>query len=291
MCQQSEMCQQGEMYRQGEMYTQDEYQCAADYLRSKLVCTPEALIVLGSGLGSLAEELQNPVKIPYSDIPHFKISTAPGHVGQLVAGWLSGRYVLCMQGRFHIYEGYTPLDVAFPVRVAAMLGASRFVLTCACGGVNTDYNVGDLVMLTDYINMTHPGPLVGMDAAGFDARFVDMTYTFDREYLALAKIKAHQLGIDLGAGVYFYMPGPQFETPAEIRAIRNLGGDLVGMSVVHEVIMARRMDMRVAGFGLVTNMAAGILDAPLTEEEVFAEGDKARERFAGLLRAFIEGMS
>ena len=272
------------------MFTQDNYREAADYLKSKLNFTPEALLVLGSGLGQVANELEDSTAIPYSEIPHFRTSTAPGHAGRLVAGRLSGRKLLCMQGRLHIYEGYTPAEVSFPVRLASMLGATRLVLTCACGGINMAYSVGDLVMLTDYINLTHPGPLVGMDITGFDARFVDMSYAFDREYIALAKAKASALDTALGEGVYFYMPGPQFETPAEIKAARVLGGDLVGMSVVSEVIMARRMGMRVAGFGLVTNMAAGILDVPLTQDEIFTEGEKARERFSGLLKLFVKDM-
>jgi len=272
------------------MYTLENYREAANYLKSKLDFVPEALIVLGSGLGQVANELEDSIIIPYSEIPRFKTSTAPSHAGRLVAGRLANRYILCMQGRLHIYEGYTPADVSFPVRVASMLGATRLVLTCACGGVNMGYSVGDLVMLTDYINLTHTGPLVGMDITGFDARFVDMCHAFDREYIALAKAKAHELGTPLGEGVYFYMPGPQFETPAEIKAARILGGDLVGMSVVNEVIMARRVGMRVAGFGLVTNMAAGILDAPLTEDEIFTEGELARERFTGLLKKFVQDM-
>ncbi|MCL2404589.1 MAG: purine-nucleoside phosphorylase [Defluviitaleaceae bacterium] len=272
------------------MYVQDNYREAADYIKSLLNITPEALIILGSGLGQVANELENSTLIPYSEIPHFKSSTAPSHMGRLVAGRLAGRDVLCMQGRLHIYEGYSPADVSFPVRVASMLGATRLVLTCACGGINTAYNVGDLVMLTDYINLTHTSPLVGMDITGFDARFVDMCHAFDREYIALAKVEAHKLDTSLADGVYFYMPGPQFETPAEIKAARILGGDLVGMSVVHEVAMARRLDMRVAGFGLVTNMAAGILDAPLTEDEIFTEGEKARIRFGGLLKQFVARM-
>jgi len=272
------------------MFTPDQYCQGADYIKSKLSSPPEALIILGSGLGDVARELTNPVRIPYADIPHMRPSTAPGHAGQLVFGQLAGKNVLCMQGRLHLYEGYTPAEVSFLVRVAAMVGAKSLLLTCACGGINQDYRVGDLVMLTDYINMTHTGPLVGMDITGFDARFIDMSQAFDREYIALANKKAHELGISLGSGVYFYMPGPQFETPAEIRAIRNLGGDLVGMSVVHEVIMARRMGMRVAGFALVTNMAAGILDAPLSEEEVLVEGQKAKERFGGLLKGFVGSM-
>jgi len=272
------------------MFTQENYCEAANYLKSKLSFTPEALIVLGSGLGQIANELEDSTVIPYSEIPHFKTSTAPSHAGMLAAGRLAGRDVLCMQGRLHIYEGYTPAEAAFPVRVASMLGATRLILTCACGGINTAYSVGDLVMLTDYINLTHTGPLVGMDITGFDARFVDMCHAFDRDYIAMAKAKAHELGTSLGEGVYFYMPGPQFETPAEIKAARVLGGDLVGMSVVNEVVMAKRMGMRVAGFGLVTNMAAGILNAPLTEDEIFTEGEKARERFAGLLKLFVRDM-
>ena len=272
------------------MYTQAEYRPAVEYIQARLDSIPEALLVLGSGLGSLADELEDKIYIHYGDIPHFKISTAPGHAGQFIAGRLAGRKILCMQGRLHIYEGYTPADVSFPVRVASMLGASRLIITCACGGINTGYNVGDLVMLMDYINLTHTGPLVGMDIDGFDTRFVDMSYALDREYIALAESKAQKLGTPLKEGVYFYMPGPQFETPAEIKAARILGGDLVGMSVVHEVIMARRMGMRVVGFGLVTNMAAGILDAPLTEDEIFTEGIKARERFGKLLKLFIQDM-
>ncbi|MCL2360774.1 MAG: purine-nucleoside phosphorylase [Defluviitaleaceae bacterium] len=264
---------------------------SVDFLQSKIGTAPEALIVLGSGLGEVAEELESKVCIPYKEIPHFGISTAPGHAGKLYAGKLNGKNVLCMQGRLHIYEGYSPEEASYPVRVASMLGASRLVLTCACGGVNIDYSVGELIMLKDYINMTHTGPLVGMDVSDFDTRFIDMSFSFDRDYITLARSEARKLGISLGTGVYFYMPGPQLETPAEIRAIRNLGGDLVGMSVVHEVIMARRLGMRVAGFALVTNMAAGILDIPLSEEEIFTEGRKAREVFGRLLAAFVGNMN
>jgi len=272
------------------MKTRDMSHEAVTYLQSKINFTPETLIILGSGLGEVADELENKIIIPYSEIPHFNPSTAPGHTGQLVAGQLSGKNVLCMQGRLHIYEGYTPAEVTFPVLVASKLGATRLLLTCACGGVNVDYSVGELVLLKDYINLTHTGPLVGLDVSDFDTRFIDMSYSFDRDYFTLARSEARKLGISLGTGVYFYMPGPQLETPAEIRAIRAMGGDLVGMSVVHEVIMARRLRMRVAGFALVTNMAAGILDTPLTEEEIFAEGRRAKEKFSGLLRAFVGNM-
>ena len=273
------------------MFTPTQYQESVDYLRAQLNgFVPEALLILGSGLGHLADTVENVQYISYENIPHFCASTAPGHAGRLAAGRLSGRNVLIMQGRMHIYEGYTPAEVSYPVRVAQMLGATRLLLTCACGGVNKDYAVGDIAMLTDYINFTRPGPLVGMDVTDFEARFVDMSYAFDRDYLALAHDTANKLQLPLKQGVYFYMPGPQFETPAEIRAIRILGGDLVGMSSVFEIIMARRLNMRVAGFALVTNMAAGILDQPLCEEEVLIEGKKAAARFAKLLTGFLAKM-
>ncbi|MCL2216045.1 MAG: purine-nucleoside phosphorylase [Defluviitaleaceae bacterium] len=264
-----------------------EYHESAEFLKSKIPFVPEALLILGSGLGFLADELENAITIPYGEIPHFKNSTAPGHKGRLVAGKLSGKNVLAMQGRFHIYEGYSPEEAAYPVRVASLLGAGSAIITCACGGVNKDYNVGDLALLTDYVNLTHPGPLVGFDISGFDARFFDMGSAYDKNYRALAKTIAEEKGITLREGVYFYMPGPQFETPAEIRAIRALGGDLVGMSVVHETIMARRCNMRTLGLGLVTNMAAGILDAPLTEDEVLVEGQKAAKKFSELIKTFV----
>jgi len=273
------------------MYNHDNLSQSIDFIKSKIDFTPEAIVILGSGLGGMADELEDRVNISYADIPHFGVTTAPSHTGQLVAGKLNGKYVLCMQGRLHVYEGYTPFEVAYPVWVASELGAKHLVLTCACGGVNADYSVGDLIMLKDYINMTHTGPLVGINASSFNSRFIDMAYAFDRDFITLARSEARKLGISLGTGVYFYMPGPQLESPAEIRTIRTLGGDLVGMSVVHEVIMARRLGMRVAGFALVTNMAAGLLDIPLTDDEIIHEGKKAKKKFGGLLQAFVGNMS
>jgi len=272
------------------MPTFEQYQESSNYLKTKIPFQPEAMLILGSGLGFLADEIEAPIIIPYKEIPHFKTSTAPGHKGCLVAGKLAGKNILAMQGRFHLYEGYTPEESAAPVRVAALLGTKNLILTCACGGVNRNYNVGDLALLTDYINFTHTGPLVGFDISGFDARFIDMGAAYDKDYRKLAKTIAQEKNIPLQEGVYFYMPGPQFETPAEIRAIRFLGGDLVGMSAVHETIMARRNNMRTLGIALITNMAAGILDAPLTEEEVLVEGQKAAKKFSELIKAFIEKM-
>jgi len=271
--------------------THTHYHESAEYLKNRLAgFTPEALLILGSGLGFLADEIENATVVPYNEIPHFKSSTAPGHKGQLVAGQLSGRDVLAMQGRLHPYEGYTSQEVAYPVRVANLLGATRLLLTCACGGVNKNYNIGDLAVFSDYINFTLASPLVGFDISEFDTRFVDVSNAFDQSYRRTAIDIAQQKNITLHEGVYFYMLGPQFETPAEIRAIRTLGGDLVGMSAVHETIMARRLDMRTLGIGLVTNMAAGILDTPLTEEEVLVEGKRASKKFSELVRAFLKEM-
>jgi purine-nucleoside phosphorylase len=267
------------------------YHESAKYLQNRLdgFC-PQILMVLGSGLGFVAEQLESPVYIPYADIPHFKCSTAPGHAGRFAAGNLSGKDVLIMQGRLHVYEGYTPEQTAYPIRVAALLGAKTLVVTCATGGVNTRYRPGDLALLADTLNFTHTGPLVGFDVSDFDQRFIDMSYTFNADYRAQAKAIAREMNITLHESVYFYMPGPQFESPAEIRAIRTMGGDLVGMSCVHEVVMARRCGMEVLGIALVSNMAAGVLAQPITQQEVLEEGEKAAGKFSGLVTAFVKQM-
>ena len=267
-----------------------QYRNSRDFLKANLPFEPEIMLILGSGLGFMADAIQDAVIIPYNEIPNFKSSTAPGHMGRLVAGRLSGRNVLAMQGRFHVYEGYTPEESAYPVRAASLLGVKKIIITCACGGVNKDYNVGDLVLINDYINLTHPGPLVGFDISGFDTRFIDMSQVFDKEYRDAANKAAAKKNIVLRNGTYFYMTGPQFETPAEIRAIGNLGGDLVGMSLVHEAIMAARCEMRLLALGLVTNMAAGISGEKLSEDEVLREGSKASGRFSELVLAILEKM-
>lgn len=278
------------------MYTLKMYQESAVYLRERLDgFVPEALLILGSGLGFLADEVEEPVFVPYGDIPHMRTSNAPGHAGRFVAGTFQGKKVLAMQGRLHLYEGYSPEETAYPVRVANLIGADKLLLTCACGGVNFDYRVGDLVLMTDYINFTHPGLLAGyagnsFDLTGFENRFFDMGQAFDKEYRRLAHDVAAQINVPLREGVYFYTTGPQYETPAEIRAIRTLGGDLVGMSAVHETLMARRCNMRVIGFGLVTNMAAGVLDQPLCEGEVLEEAKNAAPRFSALVRGVVKRM-
>lgn len=273
------------------MYLESHYRESTNYLRERLGgFEPEVLLILGSGLGFMADEVSESISVPYADIPHFKTSTAPGHKGCLLAGRLSGRNVLVMQGRFHIYEGYSAAEVAYPIRIAHLLGAKTLITTNACGGVNTGYQVGDLALLTDYIKFADPNPVIGMPIEAFGNRFFDMSHTFDSDYQKLAACVAKEQGITLRNGVYFYMTGPQFETPAEIRAIRVLGGDLVGMSTVPECIMARRCGMRILGISLVTNMAAGVLDQPITEEEVLVEAQKASVRFANLILTFLKRM-
>jgi purine-nucleoside phosphorylase len=276
------------------MYTLKMYQESAVCLREELNgFVPEALLILGSGLGFLAEEIESPIFVPYSKIVHMRTSNAPGHAGRFVAGIFQGKKVLAMQGRLHLYEGYSPEESAYPVRVANLIGADKLLLTCACGGVNFDYRVGDLVLMTDYINFTHPGLLAGyagnaFDLTGFENRFFDMGEAFDKEYRKLVHDVGAQANIPLREGVYFYMTGPQYETPAEIRAIRILGGDLVGMSAVHETLMARRCGMRVIGLGLVTNMAAGVLNQPLSEDEVLTEAKNAAPKFSTLVRGVVK---
>ena len=195
---------------------------------------------------------------------------------------------MVMQGRFHVYEGYSAEEAAYPVRVAKLLGAHTLVVTNAAGGINLDYKVGDLVALNDFIKLSFPNPLIGKNIQEFGPRFQDMSHVFDRDYLKLIKEIAGEQDITLREGVYFYATGPQYETPAEIRAFRLLGGDVVGMSTVHECICAAHAGMRILGISLVTNMAAGVLDKPLSEEEVIREGEAAKDHFSRLLLAFLQ---
>jgi len=271
------------------MYRLNDYQASADYIKARLgEIAPKVLIILGSGLGGLASAAERPVYIPYGDIPNFKASTAIGHVGRFVAGYVSGVPVLMMQGRLHVYEGNSMEDVAYPVRTARLLGIDKMIVTNAAGGVNTGFHAGQLMLIRDYIKFTLDNPLVGENIEEFGPRFPDMSYTFDREYMQLFREVAEARGDDIAEGNYFYMTGPQYETPAEIRAIRILGGDAVGMSTVPECIAANHAGMRILGITLITNMAAGVLDQPLSGEEVIAAGNAAGERFMGHVKAFLE---
>jgi purine-nucleoside phosphorylase len=260
---------------------------AAAAIRERIAVAPRVAIVLGSGLGSFAERVQQPVAIAYTAIPHFPHATVEGHTGRLVAGTVAGTPVAVMQGRVHAYEGYSPEEVTFPVRVLGRLGITTLVITNAAGGVRLDLKQGQLVLLSDHINLTGRNPLAGRNDPRLGQRFFDMTYAYTKRLRLLAQTAVAGHGIELAEGVYLGVPGPSFETPAEIRAFRSWGADLVGMSTVHEVIVARHMGMQVLGISCVTNMAAGILDQPLNHEEVMETGARAQADLTTLLVALL----
>lgn len=247
---------------------------------------PQVGVILGSGLGGLADKLTSPVTIPYTQVPGMKMSTAPGHTGRFVAGYSGGRYVLCMQGRLHFYEGHAMTDIVFPVRLMKLLGVETLIVTNACGAVNRDYAPGDLCLITDHINFLGTNPMIGPNPDSFGPRFFDMSEAYDPGLRALALACGRELGISLRQGVYLAYTGPSYETPAEIRAFRVLGADLVGMSTVPEVIAAHHCGLRTLAIGLVTNMAAGVSDQKLNEQEVI---DTAAAR-ALTLQALVEAV-
>jgi purine-nucleoside phosphorylase len=270
--------------------THDEYaraEEAAAFLRSKTKLRPKIALVLGSGLGSFADQLTGAVKIPYHEIPHFPRPTAEGHAGQLVIGTMGHAPVICMQGRVHLYEGYTTQEVTFPVRVFGRLGVKALVLTNAAGGVNESYTQGCLVVLKDHINLQGSNPLIGVNEDRFGPRFLDLTQAYFRPYRQMALEAGKKLGIEMFEGVYAALFGPAYETPAEIRMLRTLGADVVGMSTVAEVIAARHMNMRVLAISCVTNMAAGMLDQPLSHAEVLATGERVKGKFIQLLETIM----
>ncbi|HWS30267.1 MAG TPA: purine-nucleoside phosphorylase [Clostridia bacterium] len=271
------------------MFELKHYEESAKYIQGKLKgFTPEVLLILGSGLGGLANAVEDPVYIPYTEIPHFKTSTAIGHAGRFVAGMLGNKRALLMQGRLHVYEGHSMEQVAYPVRVAKLLGINSLVVTNAAGGVNLSFHAGQLMIINDYLKFTLNNPLMGKNLDEFGPRFPDMSYTFDREYKKLFREAASENGDAVAEGNYFYMTGPQYETPAEIRAIRILGGDAVGMSTVPECIAANHCGMRILGVTLITNMAAGVLDQPLSGEEVIEAANAASARFEKHMVRFLE---
>ncbi len=261
---------------------------AAQFIKERIDITPEIGIILGSGLGSLAEKIENPVFVDYKDIPSFPVSTAPGHRGRFVFGVLSGKKVVCMQGRFHYYEGYTTDQIIMPIRVMKLLGVKTLILTNAAGGINLDFNVGDIMAITDHINLTGTNPLIGKNDERFGERFTDMSYTYTPSLISLASETADELGIEIKKGVYLGLTGPSYETPAEIRAFRTLGADTVGMSTVFEIIAAAHCGMDILAFSLVTNMAAGVLDKKLTEEEVLEIGALKGEQMQKLIAKTVE---
>ena len=247
-------------------------------------------VILGSGLGDYAEALEDAVKLPYSEIPGFPRSTVAGHAGMWCCGTLYGKRVVMMQGRFHYYEGYGMKDVTLPVRVMQKIGVTTLIVTNAAGGVNLGYHPGELMVIGDIFSMTAQNPLIGPNLDAFGPRFPDMSCAFDKELRALAHECANEQGFALREGVYAQMTGPTYETPAEIRMLRTLGADAVGMSTVPEVIVARHGGMRVLGISCITNMAAGILDQPLNHAEVTETANRVKGQFRNLLDRIIEKM-
>jgi purine-nucleoside phosphorylase len=264
---------------------------AARFIAGKTKLRPQIGLVLGSGLGAFADRFGSAVRIPYSKIPHFPRSTAIGHAGQLVLGKVDDVEVVGMQGRVHLYEGYSPKEVAFPVRVFARLGVKAVILTNAAGGIRPEFTQGRLVAISDHINLQGGNPLMGANEGKFGPRFPDMTVAYDQQFRQIAQTQAKRLGIDLGEGIYAALAGPSYETPAEIRFLKTIGADLVGMSTVPEVIAARHGSMRVLGISCVTNAAAGILDQPLNHHEVLATAERVKDHFIGLLRAVIRAIT
>lgn len=266
-------------------------EAAARFVLKKTKLRPKIALVLGSGLGAFAEEFTNATKIAYAKIPHFPRSTAIGHAGQLVVGTVGGVQVVGMQGRVHLYEGYSAQEVAFPVRVFARMGVKAVILTNAAGGIRKEFTQGRLVVLSDHINLQGANPLAGTNDERFGARFPDMSTAYDKKFRELAMAQGRRLGIELGEGVYAALAGPSYETPAEIRYLKTIGADLVGMSTVPEVIAARHGGLRVLGISCVTNAAAGILDQPLDHKEVLETAERVKGQFIGLLRAVIPEMA
>lgn len=263
---------------------------SASYVAARIKVKPEIGIVLGSGLGDLANQIQEAVWIPYKDIPHFPVSTVEGHAGQLVIGKLGTKPVICMAGRFHFYEGYDMQTVVFPIQMMRMLGLDKLILTNAAGCVNKSWSTGDLMLITDHIKLCADSPLRGRNEDELGLRFFDMSRVYDPDFRLIAKAQATKLGITLREGVYEYFTGPNFETPAEIRFARIAGADAVGMSTVPEAIAAAHCGLRVLGISCMTNMAAGVSDAPLNHQEVTEMGRKVSKTFQMLIKSIVEEM-
>lgn len=255
---------------------------ATTYIEEQGVEKVEVGLILGSGLGELADEIENPIVIPYEKIPSFPVSTVEGHAGQLVYGMLGGKHVLALQGRFHYYEGYSMDEVTFPVRVMSMLGTESIIVTNAAGGVNQHFTPGDLMLITDHINSFGTNPLIGPNDDKFGPRFPDLTQAYDLDYQKLVKDVAADLNLSLQEGVYYGTTGPTYETPSEVRMIQTVGGDAVGMSTVPEVIVARHAGMRVVGISCISNLAAG-MGEELNHEDVIAVTTKIRSSFKQLI--------
>ncbi|MFE5317092.1 purine-nucleoside phosphorylase [Paenibacillus sp. NPDC056579] len=275
----------------GDKTLLNKIQEAADYIRSKYAEAPSIGLILGSGLGVIADLVENATVIQYDQIPHFPVSTVEGHAGELLLGTIQGKHVLLMKGRFHMYEGYGVEVVSFPVRVMKELGVKTLLVTNAAGGINTSYEVGDLMLIKDHINFTFRNPLIGPNLSELGVRFPDMSEAYSRALRQTAKKVAEEQGVKLQEGVYIGLLGPTYETPAEIRMMRTLGADAVGMSTVAEVIVARHAGIEVLGFSCISNMAAGILDQPLSHEEVMETTERVKPKFLKLILGIVGQLS
>jgi purine-nucleoside phosphorylase len=275
-------------------FSKDEYQLAgeaAEFIRRQINVQPRIVLVLGSGLGAFAEELDGGRVIPYATIPHFPRSSAIGHAGNLVVGKVGDVPVAVMAGRVHYYEGYSMQRVTFPMRVFARMGITAVLLTNAAGGINLELQQGCLVVLKDHINLQGNNPLIGPNDERFGVRFIDMTEAYDAGFRKIALEEGRRLGINICEGIYAAVAGPSYETPAEIRFLRTIGADTVGMSTVPEVIVARHCNMKVLAISCVTNMAAGVLNQPINHAEVLETGERVKTSFVALLKALIPRMT
>jgi len=271
------------------MHKTDEITAAKEFILEKTGAVPDIGVILGSGLGSLADEIEDAVVIPYADIPGFiKPEGVGGHSNELVLGRLQGKSVVAMKGRYHYYEGYSLDEVTFPVRVIKALGAEHLIITNSCGAVNTNFSPGELMLITDHINLVGTNPLIGKNNDDLGTRFPDVSEVYDRRLRNLALQIADKNNITLQQGVYGWWSGPVYETPAEIRMIRTLGGDAIGMSTVPEAIVAIHSGLKVLGISCLTNMACGILDQPLSHEEVVEVAGRTRSTFIGLVKEVLQ---
>lgn len=268
-------------------YTYDYFKKSADYVKSIIKDEPEIGIILGSGLGAFGNEIENPVEISYSEIPNFLVSTVESHAGKLIYGTVGGKKVICMSGRFHFYEGYDFEQLVIPIRLFKLLGVRATILTNAAGAVNTDYKVSDIMIVSDHIKLNGASPLCGKNIEEFGPRFFDVTDMYTKKLRELALRCAEGSGLSFHEGVYMFFTGPQFETPAEIRAARLLGADAVGMSTVTEALTAAHCSMPLLAFSVMTNMAAGVLDCKLSDEEVDIAAAKISARFGAYIKKVI----
>lgn len=268
-------------------YNFEYFKKSADYVRSLINDEPEIAIVLGSGLGDFASRIEDPIEIKYEDIPNFLVSTVESHAGKLIFGKAGGKKIICMSGRFHFYEGYDYEQLVIPIRLFKLLGVKATILTNAAGAVNTDYKVGDIMIVSDHIKLNGASPLRGKNVDFFGPRFFDVTDMYTKKLRELALNCAEDSGLTFREGVYMFFTGPQFETPAEIRAARILGADAVGMSTVTEALTAAHCSMPLLTFSVMTNMAAGVLDQKLSDEEVGIAAAKISERFGKYIEKVI----